>query len=138
MRRLSPALAVFALLALAFPAVAAQPRDGRFRGEGTYKNAGGTYKAAVSLKVKKGKVTQFKVNVRGGAYGQERFFSPGLKVKSGGKFSGSKTSGKSRLTVRGRFTKRTKAAGTVVAKATGQDTTGYLSFPKTSFTVTRK
>ena len=133
-KRLAPLLGLLALLALALPAVAAKPKDGSFKGEGTYTTSGEKYEAVVKLKVKNGKIVRFYAKSKPVPTGNTLTPKKPIKVKKSGKFSAKRDQGIRTWTIKGRFTKRGKAVGTF--KIESPDSVG--SFPKTRFTVKRK
>ena len=139
MRRLTLLLPLVCVLVLALPALAATPKNGTFKGTGTHKaNDGSTATYKATLKVKKGRVTYVEIAATNGSvFIQSQTFSPGLKVRSGGKFSGKKKRRSATATLRGRFTKPGRAVGTFKV-VDPKDTTGYGQLPKTKFTVKHK
>jgi len=153
MRRPAALIALFALLSLAFPAAAAQPTKGTFKGTGKYTGSEvvngdsvpSKETAKVTIKVSNGKVTKFSVidPEEIGAAGIPRQtsekFSPRVKIRKSGKFSRtSRPVGGCTNKLKGRFETKRKAVGTFARVGATSPTDCYDGFAKTKFTVRLK
>ena len=125
------ALAVLTTLLLAGLAVAAQPKDGTFKGSVDKTCGGNPCTAKLSLKVKNGKVTKLTYKV--GLFKTGLTPKKPIKVSKKGKFSYYSKVGPAEITTRlsGKFTTKSKVKGTY--EVTSAD--GSSSVSKTKFTL---
>ena len=128
------ALAVLTTLLLAGLAVAAQPKDGTFKGSVDKTCGGNPCTAKLSLKVKNGKVTKLTYKV--GLFKSGVTPDKPIKVSKKGKFSYRSKVGPAEITttLSGKFTTKSKVKGTF--QITSAD--GSSAVSKTKFTLKRK